>query len=207
MQVVFLEDVAGVAQGGDLKEVKNGFARNYLIPKKLAAPATHNVLQQVESLRKQAETTRIKQLADMRKLAEGIDGLQINVEMRAGTSGRLYGSVTNSIVAEELSKATGHLIERRTVEINEPIRQVGIFNVNVRLHPEVHAAVKVLVYGTGSDPTEMEAKTELEPGESSDEEQEDGDIDTVVETTSEEDDAELTSEANADSDKEALTGP
>ena len=95
MRVVFLEDVAGVAQGGDIKEVKNGFARNYLIPKSLAVPATHNALQGVERLAREADVVRVKHLEDMKALAAELDGFQVNIDMRAGSGGRLYGSVTN----------------------------------------------------------------------------------------------------------------
>ena len=155
MRVVFLEDVAGVARGGGGKEVKNGFARNYLIPKSLAVPATHNALQRVEKLSRSAGVNRIKLLDDMKQLAEAIEGTQINVEMRAGSSGRLYGSVTNAIIAESLSKLTDSEIDRRTIEIPEPIRDLGIYDLVVRLHPEVKTTIKVVVHETEVDPMEM----------------------------------------------------
>ena len=150
MRVVFLEDVPGVAQGGEVKDVKNGFARNYLIPKSLATPATHNALQRVAKLTRQAEVTRIKRLDDMRELAAEIGGAQIDVEMRAGSSGRLYGSVTAAVIATRLSEMTEKEIDRRTVELAEPIRDLGEYGVTLRLHPEVEAGVSVLVYPTGS---------------------------------------------------------
>lgn len=155
MRVVFLEDVAGVARGGDVKEVKNGFARNYLIPKSLAVPATHNALQRVEKLSRSAGVNRIKLLDDMKQLAEAIEGTQINVEMRAGSSGRLYGSVTNAIIADSLSELTDSEIDRRTIEIPEPIRDLGIYDLVVRLHPEVKTNIKVVVHETEVDPMEM----------------------------------------------------
>lgn len=155
MRVVFLEDVAGVARGGEVKEVKNGFARNYLIPKSLAVPATHNALQRVEKLSRSAGVSRIKLLDDMKQLAEAIEGTQINIEMRAGSSGRLYGSVTNAIIADALSELTDNEIDRRTIEIPEPIRDVGIYDLGVRLHPEVQTTIKVVVHDTGVDPEEM----------------------------------------------------
>ena len=155
MRVVFLEDVAGVARGGDVKEVKNGFARNYLIPKSLAVPATHNALQRVEKLSRSAGVSRIKLLDDMKQLAEAIEGTQINVEMRAGSAGRLYGSVTNAIIADSLSELTDSEIDRRTIEIPEPIRDLGIYDLVVRLHPEVKSTIKVVVHETGVDPMEM----------------------------------------------------
>ena len=150
MRVVFLQDVAGVAQGGDVKEVKNGFARNYLIPKNFAVPATHNALQRVKQYAEQAERARLRLLQDMRELSETLDGTRIDVEMRAGASGQLYGSVTNAIIADKLSEMADREIDRRGIEVGEPIRQLGTFNVNVRLHPEVQAQIDVLVYPTGT---------------------------------------------------------
>ena len=154
MRVVFLQDVAGVAQGGDVKEVKNGFARNYLIPKRLAEPATHNALQRVSQYAEQAERARIKLLEDMRELSATLNGKRVDVEMRAGASGQLYGSVTNAIVAEKLGDMTDREIDRRSIEIESPIRQLGNFDVTIRLHPEVQAQIDVLVHPTGVDPDE-----------------------------------------------------
>ena len=156
MRVVFLEDVAGVAQGGEVKEVKNGFARNYLIPKSLAVPATHDALQRVERLAKQAEVDRLRRIEDTKALVAELDGVRVDIEMRAGAGGRLFGSVTSQIVAAELSRITGREIDRRTVEIAEPIRELGTFDVTVRLMSEIEAGIKVLVYAAGTDPSEME---------------------------------------------------
>ena len=172
MRVVFLEDVAGVANGGEVKEVKNGFARNYLIPKNLAVPASHNAMQRVERLKRHSDVTRVKLLTDMRELAEELDGVQVQVEMRAGSGGRLYGSVTNAIVAEQLAEVTGREIDRRLVEIPDPIRQLGKFEVAIRLHPEVQAAISVLVYASGTDPTMLD--------EEEDEETEDGEPEVEI---------------------------
>ena len=164
MRVVFLEDVEGVAQGGDVKEVKNGFARNYLIPQQLAVAATKSAMQRVERLTREAEVQRLKQLADMRALAEELDGTQVNIEMRAGTNRRLYGSVTNAIVAQQLSELTAREIDRRTIDVPEPIREIGFFDIDVRLHEDVDASIKVLVYPAGTDPEDMMPKEESEEG-------------------------------------------
>ena len=149
MRVVFLEDVYGVAEGGDVKDVKNGFARNYLIPQKLALPATKDALSRIGRLTKEAEDTRIKTLADMRELSVALNGSRVDVEMRAGASGRLYGSVTNAIVGERLSQMTDREIDRRTIELSEPIRELGSSEVRIRLHPEVDASITVLVHPLG----------------------------------------------------------
>ena len=167
MKMVFLEDVTGVALGGEVKDVKNGFARNYLIPKRLAVPASRQSLQRVKRLKVEAEDTRLKRLEDLRALGEELDGSMLNVAMRAGASGRLYGSVTNVIVAERLSELTEREIDRRTVEIPEPIRQVGRHDVQVRLHTEVDATVTLLVHPEDTDADEflasLDAAEEQEP--------------------------------------------
>lgn len=165
MRVVFLEDVAGVAQGGDVKEVKNGFARNYLIPKNYAVPATHNALQRVKQYAEQAEKTRLKLLQDMRELSEMLNGKRVSVEMRAGASGQLYGSVTNAIIADKLGAMSDREIDRRSIEIASPIRQLGSFDVTVRLHPEVQAHIDVLVHPTGMDPDEWLKSLEPDAGD------------------------------------------
>ena len=181
MRVVFLEDVPGVAQGGDIKEVKNGFARNYLIPKNLATPATHNAVQRVSRLQNQAQVSRVKRLEDMRELAAEFNGAQVSVEMRAGSSGRLYGSVTNAIIAERLAELTEKEIDRRSVDLEEPIRELGAYDLTVKLHPEVEAGISVLVYPTGMTPEEFAESL------NDSEESEDGDADEEqVETESEE---------------------
>ena len=179
MRVVFLEDVPGVAQGGDIKEVKNGFARNYLIPKSLATPATHNAVQRVTRLQNQAQVNRVKRLEDMKQLAAEFDGSQISVEMRAGSSGRLYGSVTNAIVADRLAELTERDIDRRAVELDEPIRELGSYDLTIKLHPEVEADVSVLVYPTGMTPEEFIES--LNPPEES----EDGDAEATEAVESE----------------------
>ena len=155
MRVVFLEDVEGVAQGGEVKEVKNGFARNYLIPKRLAMPSTREALKRVDRLKDESHDKRLKTLADMKALSEQLDGSRVDIEMRAGASGRLYGSVTNAIIADKLSEMTEREIDRRTIEIADPIRQVGIHDVRARLHAEVNVNIAVLVYPAGSEPDEF----------------------------------------------------
>lgn len=185
MRVVFLEDVEGVAQGGDVKEVKNGFARNYLIPKSLAVPADHNALQRVEKLSRVAGVTRIKQLSDLKELAQELDGRRVDVEMRAGSSGRLYGSVTNAIIADTLSEMTEKEIERRTVEIEEPIRDLGVYDLAIRLHPEVTASIQVVVYPIGTDPDNMIPSEEDEEAAEEATAEAERVAEAVVETTAE----------------------
>ena len=165
MRVIFIEDVEGVALGGEIKEVKNGFARNYLIPKNLAAPATHNNLQRIHKLTKNAATSRTYRLDEMKNLAGTLDGTEISIEMRAGSNNRLYGSVTGTMVADALAEETGIEIERRLVQLDDPIREVGTYEVPLRLYSDVNALIKVTVYATGTDPFEMVAQENEESNE------------------------------------------
>ena len=165
MRVVFIEDVEGVALGGEVKEVKNGFARNYLIPTNLAAPAPHNNLQRIHKLTKNAATSRTYRLDEMKNLAGTLDGTEIGIEMRAGSNNRLYGSVTGTMVADALEEETGIKIERRLVQLDDPIRDVGTYEVLLRLYSDVNALIKVTVYATGTDPFEMVAQEDEESDE------------------------------------------
>ena len=189
MKVVFLEDVEGVAQGGEVKEVKRGFARNYLIPQRLAMPATRDSLQRIDRLKKQAEEQRLRKIRDMRELAEELRGKRVDVPMRAGAAGRLYGSVTNAIVADALSSLLDREIERRNVQIPESIREVGTFEVRVHLYADIDAQVEVLVYPMETEPEEFlrqleerRAQAEAGDGESSDETEEETSADQPVES-------------------------
>ena len=204
MRVVFLEDVEGVALGGDVKNVKNGFARNYLLPKQLAVLATPDALQRIDRLKVRAEGQRLKTLTDMRELAGLIAGKQVTVAMRAGASGRLYGSVTNAAVAEELSKLIDREIDRRTVVIDEPIRQVGVFEVDVRLHSEVDAKISLIVYPEGTDPMAViEARDAAEAKAAEAEAKPDSDAAAEEEPVQTEVEAETTVAEDEPSDDEA----
>ena len=180
MKVIFLEDVEGVAKGGDVREVKNGFARNYLIPKSLAVPATHDALQQVRKLAEQAEKTRMKRLSDMKALGEELSGAQVSIAMRAGSGGRLYGSVTTAMVAARLSELTEREIDRRWVTLPESVRELGEHEAGLRLHAEVHTSVKVLVHPLDMEPEEYLERMASTGGDAPDASVEP--VDAVVET-------------------------
>ncbi len=181
MKVVFLEDVEGVAQGGEVKEVKRGFARNYLIPKRLAMPATRDSLQRIDRLSKQAEERRLRTIRDMRQLAEEVKGQRVDVPMRAGAGGRLYGSVTNAIVADSLSELLDREIERRNVHIPDSIREVGTYEVRIHLYADIDAHFDVLVHPMDTDPDEFlrqleERKAQAEAGNEDPSDDSDADI-------------------------------
>jgi large subunit ribosomal protein L9 len=155
VKVVFLEEVEGSGRIGEVRNVADGYARNYLLPRKLAVPATdHNI--RIAQARVQADAKHQAGLdAEAAVLAEKLAGLTITVEVRAGEQGRLYGSVTARDIVEALEKPLGILLEHRQVEMEEPIRRVGLFGVPLRLSRNVRASVQVAVLGEGQTLEEL----------------------------------------------------
>lgn len=146
MKVVLTQDVPKLGDSGTLQDVKDGYARNFLIPQGLAAMATPGMVKQVEE-RQKAEAKRIAKLEDeMRDLAGRIEAAHIQIIARVGEQGRLYGSVTSSDIADQLSEAVGEEIDRRKISLDEPIRNVGDFEIPVRLVGKLAPLVKVRVY-------------------------------------------------------------
>ncbi len=165
MQVLFVEDVPGTAYAGDIKNVKNGFARNYLLPKKLAVLATPDQMNRVARLQAAASQRRDIAEKNMSAVAEKIEGAAITIEVRAGRNNRLYGSITNTMIAEELTEIAGQEIDRRLI-LTEPIRQLGSYDVPVKLGFGFEPTVKVRVAPIGGaldeEATAEEVVAELE---------------------------------------------
>ena len=145
MKVLFLHDVRPTARAGDIKEVKNGFARNYLIPQKMAVLATSHEIARAENLRKEAETRRKAEAAEWRDIVEALKSEPIKVIVRTGPTGRLYGSVTAAMIAEEIETAAGREIDRRSIKIPAPIRTLGKYPIPVQFADEVETSLDVLV--------------------------------------------------------------
>ena len=144
-QVVFLADVPPKYMAGEIRAVSGGFARNYLIPQGLAAPATSEQLKRIEKIKKVAEVKRFKEASDLKGVAEKLEGLSITLKGRAGEGGHLYGSITNIAIADALTEAVGQEIDRRTITLPEPFRALGTFEVPVRLHMDLNPMVTVIV--------------------------------------------------------------
>lgn len=145
MKVVFVEEVLGTAVPGDVKDVKDGFARNYLLPRGLAIPATKDALQRAESLSKKEEKRQSGLDAEARKLVDRLEGHTITIRARVGEQGRLYGSVTAADIAQQLSGILGAEFDRRRVLLQVPIREVGTRQVPLRLTRNVIHQVEVEV--------------------------------------------------------------
>ena len=161
MRVIFLKDVPDTADAGEVKEVKNGFARNYLLPRGLAAPATPDQLQRVKAIEKAAQETRLKFSEEWGTVAEMIEGTTVTVEVRVGPSGRLFGSVTGRLIAEKLTEATGREIDHRQVLLGTAIHEPGDHPVKIRLYRELQAEINVSVIPEGYTPEEAAAMLAL----------------------------------------------
>ncbi|PZC47386.1 MAG: large subunit ribosomal protein L9 [Chloroflexi bacterium] len=148
-KVLFLEDVGRHGRAGEVREVANGYARNYLLPRSMAVPATNDQLQRIEKIRKAAEGRRVREQQDMQSLAELLEGTRVEFSMRASSSGRLFGSVTNIHIADKLSEMLGVEIDRRTISLGDPIREPGSFDIEIRLPQQMSATVTVVVEGAG----------------------------------------------------------
>ena len=182
VQVVFLADVPPKHMAGDVRAVSGGYARNYLIPQGLAAPATVDHLKRIEKIKKAAESKRVRDAADLKGVADLLEGLSVTLKGRSGQGGRLYGSITTMAIAQALTDVVGHDIDRRIISLTEPIRDLGTFQVPVRLHMDLIANVTVVVEdasgryfaATAEPEAEEDAADEPEaPAESEESESED----------------------------------
>ncbi len=144
MQVILKADVTNLGQMGDLVAVKRGYGRNYLIPRGLAVEATPRNIKRLEHEKRNIDQKREKMLEHARTLAEKLAGISVTISKNTTDEDRLYGSVTNREIADALSEE-GITIDRRKIEISEPIRSLGVFTVKVKLGPEMTGEVKVWV--------------------------------------------------------------
>lgn len=159
MKVVFVQDVPNVAEVGDIKEVKKGHARNYLLPKGLAVLATENELRRIESRKRAAVKLREEQKAQAMGLAGSIDGIVLTFAKRVTSKGNIYGSVSATAIQQEL-KHLGHTIEKSMIKLDDPIRQLGEHEVEVELNREAVGRIKiVIVPAEGTASAEEEAET------------------------------------------------
>jgi large subunit ribosomal protein L9 len=146
MKLILTQEVTGLGEPGDVVEVKDGYGRNYLMPRGLAMLWSKGGESQVAALRRGREVHDIKSLTEARELAGQLASLQVTLSSRAGDGGRLFGSVTTADVVEAVSAAGGPKLDRRRLELpSAHIKTIGTHPVSVRLHPEVTASVNVEV--------------------------------------------------------------
>ena len=144
MEIILLEDVKGLGDKGALVNVKPGYARNFLLPRKLAIHATSNATNLYRELVRQREVQEDRRIAAAREHAARLQGVEVNIPAAANEEDTLFGSVTETDIAEALAKA-GHPVDRSKIHLDEHIKQLGKYDVAVRIYGEVSATVKVWV--------------------------------------------------------------
>jgi large subunit ribosomal protein L9 len=145
MKVVFVEDVPGTGKTGDVKDVSDGYARNYLIPKKLALPVTSQVTDQLEARISSRAKKKAKEADNLAKIAETIKGIEVVLTAKVGSKDKLYGAITAADIAKGLSAKLGTDIDKRKIELPEPIRELGSREVTVKLSHDLSPKIKVTV--------------------------------------------------------------
>jgi large subunit ribosomal protein L9 len=150
MKVIFLEDVANIAKAGEVKEVADGYGRNFLIPKNLAALISPETIARLETQRRAQSNKRVQIDAELANMAKQIEGKEVILKAKVGAKDRLYGSITSADIAAELEKITGVTIDKRKIELDEPIRELGSFDIAIKLGKDVIPKVKVTVSEEGA---------------------------------------------------------
>ena len=211
MKVVFMEEVEGTARVGEVKNVADGFARNYLLPRRLAAPATDHYIT-IAAARAEKETHRQTRLDEeaQEQLVPRMEGQSVTIEVRVGEQGKLFGSVTARDIAEALQEATSVELEHRQIDLRQPIREVGSQEVTVKLTRNVHVPVTVNVAPLGGMPEEEEAEAAEEPeteaaavGETEEEEKVEAEAEVEEAPEAEEETSEEPAEAEAEEEEKA----
>jgi large subunit ribosomal protein L9 len=149
VKVLFKKDVADVAKAGQVKEVADGYARNYLIPRGLAVVASPAALKQVANVHAVVARRASEEEESARALKKRLEAQPIILEAKAGATGRLYGSITTADVVDAVKRQLGADLDRRDVEITEPVRQLGSYHVTARLHKAVTASIPIEVRAVG----------------------------------------------------------
>ena len=145
MKVILRSNVEGGGNTGDVVEVANGYAQNFLMPKGLAMRATEGAVSQAADMKRSRDLQDLKQREVAEEAAQRLEAVAISIQARVGQDDQLYGSVTTSDIAEAVQAQTGIELDRRNMSLEEPIRQVGTHQVEMRLHPEVRAQLTVEV--------------------------------------------------------------
>ena len=144
MKIILRQDMDDLGLEGDIIEVADGYARNYLIPKEIAFKATTQNVKLMETQKRKIEIRRLKAKEDAERMKEALAGISVTISQKAGEEDKLYGSVTSMDIAGHLEKQ-GITIDRRKIALDKPIKSLGEFDVPIKLYPEVTGSIKVVV--------------------------------------------------------------
>ncbi|MHB9154553.1 MAG: 50S ribosomal protein L9, partial [Endomicrobiales bacterium] len=161
MKVILRTDIANVGRQGEIKEVSPGYARNYLVPRQMAMEATEANLKLWSKEKGKLEKQRDSVIKEAQELAQKVEKLSLTMTVRVGEAGKLFGSVTSTNIARALEE-NGFKIEKHDILLHEPIKELGVYTVDIRIHPEVIAKVKVWVVEEKQEKQEQEQEKEKE---------------------------------------------
>jgi|TARA_B110001454_G_scaffold217583_1_gene243274 large subunit ribosomal protein L9 len=147
MKVIFVKDVPGSGNAGDVKEVKNGYGRNYLLPKSFALLASHDNLQRLNSIKKAGDEQRIKEEQDQNELAKLLNDMEFELSEKVNSSGKFYGSVNNTMISEKIESETERSLDRRLFVIENPIEEPGIYTIGINFPRGAECSIKIKVSG------------------------------------------------------------
>jgi large subunit ribosomal protein L9 len=145
VKVILNQEVRGVGAPGDIIDVSDGYGRNYLLPRNLARLATPGAVRQAEGIRARRVAREVADLEQARTVAAHLESLRVVIRAKAGSEGRLFGSITTPQIVEAVKRTGGTEIDRRRIHLDAPIKQLGTHQLTVRLHPEVEATLNVEV--------------------------------------------------------------
>jgi large subunit ribosomal protein L9 len=145
MKLILTQEVSGLGAPGDVVDVAGGYGRNYLVPRGLAMRWSRGAEKQIESIKRARSAREIRSVEDAKAAVERLAGLRVRIQTRAGSGGRLFGSISTADIAAAVKNAGGPDLDRRKIEVGNPIKTIGAHQVAVRLHPEVSATVEVEV--------------------------------------------------------------
>lgn len=222
MKVIFVKDVPGNGNAGDVKEVKNGYARNYLLPQSFALLASHDNLQRLTSIKKAGDELRIKEEQDQNELANLLNDMEFELSEKVNSTGKFYGSVNQSMISEKIESDTERSLDRRFFHIENTIEEPGIYTIGVRFPRGAECSIKIKVSGIDIQGNIIEAQeiseeiieedeitetpdeiTEtLDNSTEDQEETEDPIVETNIETTEEVEDEESPSNDESDNKEE-----
>ena len=157
MKVILTDEIRGLGSRGEIVTVKDGYARNFLIPKKLAREATSGNLKSIEQEKKKWALIAQQERDVAQKAADSVKGVKVTIHKRVGDTGQLFGSVTANEIADALV-AKGVQVEKRRIELDHPIKSLGVHDVEVRLHRDVTAHIQVEVVAQGAETLETPAE-------------------------------------------------
>jgi len=143
MKIILTQEVSGLGSPGDVVEVKDGYGRNYLLPQGFAIAWSKGAEKQVTQIKRAREAREIRDLGQANEVKAQLEALQVRLPVRAGSGGRLFGSVTSSEIVEAVKAAGGPTLDRRRIELGKPIKSTVTHQVQVKLHPEVSATISL----------------------------------------------------------------